>query len=147
MDDLIEENPRIGDVHLVKVDTDGSDFDVLAGARQTLSGQPAIVFESDVFDNVHYVEDCLRTLEMFRESGYQSLLLYEKFGHPLGRHELQDLTHFRELLFHQMTKKYTFFDILLMKEDDLTRFYAQEKAFFLDALPDQRLRATAARTF
>jgi hypothetical protein len=59
----------------------------------------------------------------------------------------QALTYLKELLFHQLIKKYTFFDILLMKEEDLIPFYAQEKAFFLDALPDQRLRATATKTF
>ncbi|HEY5982798.1 MAG TPA: hypothetical protein VIU38_04940, partial [Anaerolineales bacterium] len=72
------------------------------------------------------------------------MLVYEKFGHPLGRHSLTDLTHFKALLLHQLVKKYTFFDILLMPEPDLLSFHAEENAFFLGALPDQSLRTTAA---
>ena len=80
-------------------------------------------------------------VERFRLAGYDSMLVYEKFGHPLGRHALTDLTHFKALLLHQLVKKYTFFDILLMPEPDLLSFHAEENAFFLDALPDQSLRA------
>ena len=74
-----------------------------------------------------------------------SMLVYEKFGYPLGRYELQDLVHFKELLFYQLTKKYIYFDILLMKEQDLLPFYELEKSFFLNTLPDQRFRSTAEK--
>ena len=146
VDDLVAATPDLAGLHLIKVDTDGNDFAVLAGAKQTLLGQPAVLFECDVFGNTRYVEDCLETLAQFRAAGYESMLVYEKFGHPLGRHELGDLTHFKELLLHQLVKQYTFFDLLLMKEADLLAFHRREKSFFLDSLPDQSLRATAAKT-
>jgi FkbM family methyltransferase len=146
IDDLLAQNSEFSSPHLIKVDTDGNDFAVLDGAKQALVGQPAVLFECDVFGNRHYVEECLQTLALFRAAGYQSMLLYEKFGYPLGRFELQDLKHFRELLFYQLTKKFVYFDILLMKEQDLLPFSALEKSFFLDALPDPRLRATAEST-
>jgi FkbM family methyltransferase len=143
VDDLMTENPEFAGLNLIKVDTDGNDFAVLSGARQTLIGQPVVIFECDVFGNTNYVEDCIETLDRFRSAGYRSMLVYEKFGYPLGRYELHDLIHFRELLFYQLTKKFIYFDILLMKEQDLLPFYALENNFFLDALPDQRLRPTA----
>ncbi len=146
VDDLLIQNPEFAGLNLIKVDTDGNDFAVLTGARQALTSQPAVLFECDVFGNTKYVEDCLETLALFSAAGYHSMLLYEKFGYPLGRYELQDLTHFKELLFYQLTKKYIYFDILLMKEHDLLPFYALEKSFFLDALPDKRLRSTAEKT-
>jgi len=147
VDDLLSENHEFAGLTLLKVDTDGNDFAVLAGAKQTLVGQPAVLFECDVFGNTRYVEECLETLALFSAAGYRSMLVYEKFGYPLGRYELQDLSHFRELLFYQLTKKYIYFDILLMKEADLLAFYALEKSFFVDTLPDQRLRPTAAKTW
>jgi FkbM family methyltransferase len=146
VDDLLDEYPEFAGPNLIKIDTDGNDFAVINGAKQTLTGQPAVLFECDVFGNTNYVEDCLETLALFSAAGYQSMLLYEKFGYPLGRYELHDLTHFKELLFFQLTKKYIYFDILLMKEQDLLPFYTFEKSFFLDVLPDQRLRPTAAKT-
>jgi len=146
VDDLLIQNPEFAGLNLIKVDTDGNDFAVLRGARQALTSQPAVLFECDVFRNSRYVEDCLETLALFSAAGYRSMLVYEKFGYPLGRYELQDLTHFRELLFYQLTKKFIYFDILLMKEQDLLPFYALEKSFFLDMLPDKRLRPTAEKT-
>jgi len=143
LDDLLTENPEFATPNLIKIDTDGNDFAVISGAKQTLIGQPVVLFECDVFGNTRYVEDCLETLSLFSAAGYQSLLLYEKFGYPLGRYELQDLTHFRNLLFYQLTKKFIYFDALLMKEQDLLPFYALEKSFFLDSLQNQRLRSTA----
>ena len=147
LDDLLVENPEFANPDLIKVDTDGNDFAVLSGAKQTLTGQPAVLFECDVFGNNHYVEDCLESLAMFKAAGYRSMLVYEKFGYPMGRYELQDLAHFKELLFYQLTKRFTYFDILLMKEQDLLPFYGLEKSFFLDALQNQRLRSTAEKTF
>lgn len=144
LDDLLSANPEFLRPTLIKVDTDGNDFAVLRGAQKTLTDQPAVLFESDVFRNPRYIEECLESLDIFRECGYQSLLLYEKFGHPLGRHELSELTHFKELLLFQLAKKYTYFDVLMMKEADLLAFYDLEKAFFLSTISDQRLRQDAS---
>jgi FkbM family methyltransferase len=145
VDDLLIEHPQFAAPHLIKVDTDGNDFAVLAGAKQALFAQPAVLFECDVFGNTRYVEDCLDTLARFSAAGYRSMLVYEKFGYPLGRYELHDLTHFKELLFYQLTKKYIYFDLLLMKEEDLLPFYARERSFFIDILYDPDLRSTAEK--
>jgi FkbM family methyltransferase len=145
VDDLLVENPEFASLNVIKVDTDGNDFAVVSGAKKALLSQPVVLFECDVFGNTHYVEDCLETLALFRAAGYRSFLLYEKFGYPLGRYELHDLAHFKELLFYQLTKKYIYFDILLMKEQDLLPFYTLEKSFFLDTIKDQRLRQTGGK--
>ncbi len=147
VDDLLAENPEFSSPNLIKVDTDGNDFAVILGSKQTLVGQPAILFECDVFGNTHYIEDCIEILALFSATGYRSMLVYEKFGYPLGRYEFEHLTHFKDLLFYQLAKKYIYFDILLMKEQDLLPFYALENNFFLDVLPDQRFRSTAEKIF
>ncbi len=146
VDDLLAAHPEFAGLHLIKIDTDGNDFDVLCGAQRSLAAQPAVLFESDVFGNRHYVEDCMDAMARFRRAGYESFLLYEKFGYPMGRYELDDLDQFKELLFYQLTKRYIYFDILLMREPDLQAFHAIESSFFLDTLWDPRLRATAERT-
>ncbi len=144
LDDLLAAYPQFLRPSLFKVDTDGNDFAVLAGARKTLADQPAVLFESDVFQNPRYVQDCLETLDMFRASGYESFLVYEKFGHPLGRHELGDLAHFKELLLFQLAKRSTYFDVLMMKEPDLLVFYDLERAFFFSTISDPALRQHAS---
>jgi FkbM family methyltransferase len=147
IDDLLIEHPEFIGLNLIKIDTDGNDFAVIKGARQTLFSQPVVMFECDVFGNTHYVEDCLEALALFNTAGYQSMLVYEKFGYPMGRFKLDDLAHFKELLFYQLTKKYIYFDILLMKEEELLPFYALEKSFFLDSLHAQGYSATAELLF
>ncbi len=147
VDTLLIENPEFSGLNLIKVDTDGNDFAVLRGAKQALLSQPVVLFECDVFRNAHYVEDCLEILALFRDTGYKSMLLYEKFGYPMGCFKLDDLAHFKKLLFYQLTKKYIYFDILLMKEKELKPFYAHETNFFLDSLQDQGFRTTAGRLF
>ena len=48
-----------------KVDTNGHDFEVLAGAERLISrNHPVVLFECDVFNNTNYVEDCLSTLRI-----------------------------------------------------------------------------------
>jgi FkbM family methyltransferase len=143
IDNLLTTYPEIHHPTLIKVDTDGGDFAVISGARRALVGQPAVLFECDVFGNGHYVEDCLETLGIFEAAGYRSFLLYEKFGYIMGYYDLDDLVHFKELLFFQLTKKFVYFDILLMKELDLRAFYKIERNYFLDTLHDRSLRSTA----
>ena len=135
VDDLLLNYPHFSGLQLIKIDTDGDDFAVLSGARHTLTSQPAVLFECDVFGNQRYMQHCLETLAIFSQAGYSSMLVYEKFGYPMGRFELNDLRYFRDLLFYQLTKKFIYFDILIMKEQDLREFNALESTFFIGDLP------------
>ena len=144
LDNLVVKTKQFSNVHLLKVDTDGHDFDVLAGARQMIAqGLPAILFECDVFENLNYVKDCLATLSSFYELGYRSCIVYDNVGNILGSHSLSDLSSFRNLLFCQLTKRFLYFDILVMRDPDLASFLETEYSFFVSQIPDQRLRRIA----
>jgi FkbM family methyltransferase len=94
-------------IDLVKIDTDGHDFEVLKGSHEIIRKyKPAIIFECDVFSNTNYLEDCFQALKNLEESGYESFLVYSNFGDFLGRHYFSDLKFFKDLLFYQVTSDF-----------------------------------------
>lgn len=135
LDDIVAEIPTFSDPNLIKVDTDGHDFEVIAGAKSVIATNlPAVIFELDVFANVTYLEDCMNTLSFFNNMGYRNFLLYDNFGNFMGTHQMDSLSHLKDLLFYQLMRKYYYFDILIMKEEDIENFLTLEHAHFVDMM-------------
>ena len=144
LDDMVAANPAFARTNLIKVDTDGHDFEVLAGAVRTIvANRPAVLFECDVFGRADYTESVLRTLDMFRNSGYCQYLVYDNFGYLIGCHALADHTAIKALLFYQLTSGFHYFDLLVMTDPDLSAFQSEEVEFFANARVGSNLRATA----
>ena len=142
LDLIIRDNPEFIDANFLKVDTDGYDFAILAGAKKFLrSNLPAIFFESYPL-NESYIKSLFETLETLRDLGYKTALIYDNFGYLFNRLELNDLLLLKYPLFWQLTYKQHCFDILLMKEDDLVEFLDSELAHFTDTIPDEALKKT-----
>ena len=128
----------------IKNDTDGHDFEVIAGAAKLISSNlPVVLFECDAFANTNYVEDCLNTLRFFKHNGYNHFLLYDNFGSLMGKYSLSDLSAFQNLLYYQLTSCFYYFDILVMKDDDISLFFKTEIDFFTEKMPNKSLRRTA----
>ena len=143
LDDLVVQNPAFRKANVIKIDTDGYDFDVISGAKELISrNQPVVLFECDAFGNINYVEDCLSSLAFFASNGYEHLLLYDNLGNFLGRHSLADLQAFKNLLFYQLTGKRCYFDILLMGEEDLGPFFWLEIDHFTSLVGNKSMERT-----
>ena len=144
IDQIVLEIPEFADSNLVKVDTDGHDFEVIEGAAQLISrNSPAVLFECGPFSNVRYVEDCLTTMRFFKEVGYGSFLLYDNFGCLMGRYSFSDLTIFRSLLFYNLTSDFNYFDILVMKDEQVVPFYGLELDYFVKEMRNRSMQETA----
>ena len=144
LDDMVAGNAAFAATNLIKVDTDGHDFEVLAGAARTIAAnRPAVLFECDVFGRADYTESVLRTLAMFSRCGYRHYLVYDNQGYLIGCHALDDPTAIKSLLFYQLTSEFRYFDLLVMTEPDLATFHAAEVQFFADQRVPAALRATA----
>jgi FkbM family methyltransferase len=145
LDEIVEENPTFSDFNLLKIDTDGHDCEVIAGAKKIISHNlPAIIMECDTFSNTTYVDDYLKTFSFLRDVGYVSFILYDNFGHLLGKHDFDRLNHFKDLLFYRLTKEAYYYDILLMKGEDIEAFVQLERSYFVDKIPHETLQKTAA---
>lgn len=144
LDQIVLDTPFAATANMLKVDTDGHDFQVLAGAEKLISSRrPAVLFECDAWDDQDYVAHCLGALRDFKEKGYDGFLLYDNFGYLMGRHSLDDLTPLRQLLFYQLTSRFYYFDILLMRGEDLVEFHSAEVRYFVDHMTKPSLRNTA----
>ena len=144
LDDILTLNPDFTDFNLLKSHTDGHDFEVIAGAKKAISSNlPAILCEIDPSMNYQYSEDFLEMINFLKDTGYSSLLLYDNFGHLMGKYSLVDLKYFANLLFYHLTSCSYYLDILLMKEEDIASFFEAEQAYFIDTMPDKAFRRTA----
>lgn len=141
LDAIADNIPGFAKPDVIKIDTDGHDFDVLAGAKNVITrAHPAVLFECDAFGRSTYVEDCLQTLDLFARAGYRSFLAYDNLGYLMGRHELSNLSHFKDLLLYQLTcPHFHYFDILVMMDKDLERFLRTEQAVFASAVKGSRV--------
>jgi len=123
IDGIIKKNIEFSDANFLKIDTDGHDFKVIAGAKKIITENlPVVLFECDFFENNAYIENCIETLNFFKGVGYRSFLIYDNFGYLMGEQSLKHLSGFKHLLFYQLTSRFYYFDLLLMKEEEMRIF-------------------------
>lgn len=144
LDLIIKENPEFRDANFLKIDTDGYDFLILEGAREYIrNNRPAILFESYPHKNDYYVQYFINTMNLFRELGYKSALVYDNFGYLFCHLDLYNPSQFKYPLFWQLTGKQYCFDILTMKEEDLCLFLNLEITHFINEMPENLLQRAA----
>ncbi|RAM49584.1 MAG: hypothetical protein C6Y22_21375, partial [Hapalosiphonaceae cyanobacterium JJU2] len=144
LDDIIADNPDFKDFNVLKIDTDGHDFEVISGAKKVIKDTfPTILFECDAFSNANYGKVCLDILGYFKNIGYNYFLVYDNFGYLMGKYPLNDLYGFKNLLFYDLTSKFYYFDILLMKDEDINQFFTIEVTHFVNQMPNKALQQTA----
>jgi FkbM family methyltransferase len=144
LDEIVDNMPEFKDANILKIDTDGHDFEVIAGAAKLiLSSQPTVLFECDVFGNEKYLNDCLRVLKLLQSSGYSLCLIYDNFGNLMGRYSLGDLSAIKRLIFYQLTSPLLYFDILVMRDTDISLFYVQEVNYFISKMANKNLKLQA----
>lgn len=146
LDDIVKDYPFAMKANVIKIDTDGHDFSVIKGSEKLLSNNlPFLLFECDVFNNINYTEDCIKTLVFFQKIGYNHFLLYDTFGNLMGKHSLSNLSAFQDLLFYQLTSDFYYFDILIISDNDICEFYQAEIDYFTDKILNKSLQPTAIK--
>lgn len=144
LDSIVERFTDFARPDLLKVDTDGHDFEVLSGAMGMLArGTPAVLFECDVFGRVDYTEAVHATLHAIADCGYRRFLAYDHLGHLIGAFPLRGGGGFDPLLFHQLVAGRRYFDLLVLREGDFDAFAPREVEFFAQRCVSAPLRATA----
>jgi len=144
LDEILIDVQDYAGINVVKIDTDGHDFEVIAGATELIAAcRPAVLFECEAFTDATYVEKCLETLNFFRSVGYSEFLLYDNFGYLMGKYSMVDLSAFTNLLFYQLVSRFYYFDILILRDNDIGPFYTAEAAYFIENLPHDWLQLNA----
>ena len=144
LDHITERLGPFAEPHIIKIDTDGYDFEVISGACGVLERtMPALLFECASFSNRNYLADCLRSLQLLNGCGYNHFLVYDNFGNLFGGYQFADLQAFKNLLFYQMTAGSCYFDILVMRDEDLFEFHALEVDFMTQRMKNPALITSA----
>lgn len=128
LDNIVQRN-QFNKVDLIKVDTDGHDFEVLKGANKIIKKDlPTIFFECYSGGNKNYLKDVLDLFGFLLSSGYESVLVYDNFGYLFGKYNLKDEKTFKNLLNYQLNSDFYYYDILIMQEKMLKEFDKSERA-------------------
>ena len=82
---LLAAHPRFRNARLLKTDTDGSDFEILASAADVLrETRPVLFFEYDPILRADGVKAAAEAIAALVNAGYCRFLLYDNFGHFAG---------------------------------------------------------------
>lgn len=131
LDEIINEYSDFKLFNLLKIDTDGNDFDILSGSKKSVSSSlPIILLECDIFENVNYVENVVTSIKSLSELGYSTVLVYDNFGNLFSIIKIEDISSFFNALAYQIISNFGYYDLLFLSEKD-QRFIEIEKAFFV----------------
>jgi FkbM family methyltransferase len=84
LDAILERHPSFLRAELIKVDTDGRDFDIiLAHERYFGRHLPVLFFEYALTYSTNASEQALQCIKMLLKIGYQRLVLFDNFGNRL----------------------------------------------------------------
>jgi hypothetical protein len=142
VDTLVEQFPEFRDCNLLKIDTDGYDFEVLRGARGLIARvKPVVLFECQMWNNGDYVKDVLEIFQLFAAAGYSHALVYDNLGYLCGPLDLKNPQEMPQALFYELSSARCYFDVLVMPEVGV--FLQQEFEFYLNGIRDPRWRTAA----
>lgn len=145
LDEIVNDLQEFPCFNVIKIDTDGLDFEVIAGAKAMIAAcRPAVLFECETSSDTAYVETCLETLNLFQTLGYSEFLLYDNFGYLMGKFSLDDHSAFKNLLFYQLVSEFYYFDILLLRSEDIGPFYTSEATYYIENMPQKWLQQSAS---
>ena len=145
VDSLANEYKKENGYNVIKVDTDGHDYDVLMGSRKLIEeNKPFVLFELDNFNDDKFAQKITEIFSLFQESGYKRFLVYDSYGYLMGIYSLDDILSFYSLIFYKLTSKFKYFDLLFIAEKYIDEFYKEEMRVFADNPENNPADAIAA---
>ena len=134
LDDLLGmEQP----VSLIKVDTDGFDFDVLMSAKKIIESSQPVLFWENQIDHAFQLEGYRRLYEWLAETGYRHICVFDNFGAILCRtQEFGVVADMTDYLYHRKAHggmhTFAYTDILACTDRDLGIFQTSVERYLRD---------------
>ncbi len=145
LDEILAEHPQFENFNFLKLDTDGSDFDILKGAQKSINvSLPIILMECDVFENTDYVDDFLCVVESLAKAEYSIVIAYDNFGNYFCNFPVSEPFRFLDAVAYQIISEFGYFDLLFLRQGDVG-FVQNEKEFFSRSVERKGLSAAVRK--
>jgi FkbM family methyltransferase len=139
LDDILKNYIEMKDVNLIKVDTDGHDFEVIKGAMETISGKkPALLFECDDFKRISFVDELIEVFGLLGNAGYQKAILYDNHGYMHSVIKIDDKESYIISILHKLIISNYYFDVVVMQPGHFEMFLKNEVAVYSALVPGGR---------
>jgi len=130
LDELLAGAPGFSHPRLIKIDTDGFDFQIIMSSAALLAKlKPVLYYEYAPFEQPNGVADGLGSFQSLLQSGYRHFMVYDNFGHYLIHLGAEHVAQFIDLnaflcsnRMHGIAVPY--FDICAMVPEDRDLFEA-----------------------
>ena len=135
VEEVLRGNPKAARIKLVKVDTDGFDGKIIAGARSFIAAnKPVLFFEYDPGFYADQNDDGLSFLRTLRDLGYAGGFVYDERGVLERQISLERLEDFVDLhLYLRVSSEVRYVDLCLFHREDTdvqAALLASERAHF-----------------
>lgn len=128
--DDISKFKDFNNINLIKIDTDGSDFDVIVGAKKIINkNKPFLLFEVECFDKYSFDNKLIEIIEIFKEANYKNIFVYDNTGNFLGLYK-SDISDISKLIQYLKHKKNYYYDFLLMESKYEEEFFHREIQYY-----------------
>jgi FkbM family methyltransferase len=136
LDDFIKEN-SISDVKLLKIDTDGFDFNILRGSVGLMkTNQPILFFEYDAFYLDQLGDDGISFFNEILRLGYNKMLYYDNYGKLLLTLSTSDKELISQLYSYMKNKTgaFPYYDVCVIHQCDseLAKLIIEKESQFFD---------------
>jgi FkbM family methyltransferase len=121
---ILGEHPEFADAKLLKVDTEGFDFAIIAQSIDFITrAKPVILFEYDPHYHPEKTDSGIEMVHRLIDAGYSDFIYYDNFGNFLLHADARDTSTFRDLdLYLGSNRKHGiavyYFDICAIHRDD-----------------------------
>ena len=130
LDALLAAVPGFSRPRLIKIDTDGFDFQIIMSSAALLADlKPVLYYEYAPFEQPNGVADGLSSFQSLLESGYRHFIVYDNFGHYLMHLGAEHVAQFIDLNAFLCSNRRNgvavpYFDICAMVPEDRDLFVA-----------------------
>jgi len=142
---LLTEKAAFNSPRLIKIDTDGYDFDIINSSLEILSQVKSVLFyEYAPFERPRILRDGVESFHSLIQCGYRYFAVYDNFGNFLIHLQENDLEKWIDLNSYLCShdvfgKAVYYFDICAFSEDDRDIFQALRRQEITLACPDGTL--------
>ena len=124
LDDMAEEIPQLPEqCRLIKIDTDGFDYDCILSGKKFFSKTSALVFWENDFVNEDSLKNYSEAVNLLIKCGYKKFYIFDNYGNfmvsTLGSDIIYFLSYYQESLAIMKHNNIPYYEILACQENDI----------------------------